>query len=134
MNDALEMQISNIPLTYNSLPMTLTDIKGCKFTPALYLNSKTHYLVLVSHRPPTLIKPECGFYDVPDKGHLAWIRSFAPVGMSAQNIAGNRCYVWEAIEGMPPPNVIPKLFSSDTMGKVSGVGRTVSQCIEVKRK
>jgi hypothetical protein len=122
----LAQQISNIPLTYAAQAVEITDIKGCKFTPAVYLATKKMYLILVSVQAPKFMKPEKGFYDVPEKNYLTWIESFKPIALSHISISGHYCYIWEAIEGTPPKDFVP------VPGFIRGMGMVTADKIEVK--
>jgi hypothetical protein len=95
-------QVAHIPLTaVGQVPGTLGEIKGCKFFPPVTL-------VVVSHHK--VYTPQPGWYDVPDKGYLTWVKGFRVVQVSKPNAAAefvpglgtHRAWVFEAIEGQPP--------------------------------
>ena len=97
-------QVSNIPLNTFDTPKKLVELKGCKFTPAVFLERKKYYFVVVTdaHR----YDPPRGFYDVPGK-FLTFIDSFRFVAVSDFSVTLHRCWVYEAIEGTPPIDWVP---------------------------
>jgi hypothetical protein len=107
-------QVSNLPLTCPGTPGTVTEIQGCKFTPAVYLNRGHYYLIIVTHRG--IINPQSGFYDVPEKSMLTYIGSFKPIACSFPNSARIRCFIFEAFEASPPKDFVP------TPGYIEGAG------------
>lgn len=119
-------QISNIDLTCPGIPATITKIKGCVFTPAVYLTRGKLYLIFFTNKLPKQVQARAGFYNVPEKSYYAWIKEFKPVAVSAKSITGTYCYIAEAIEGQPPPNFVP------TPGYIEGLGLQISEKIEVK--
>ena len=97
-------QVSNIPLTYVSMPTSIRVLKGCAFIPPCPIARDTLYFIVVSNQPKYI--PQPGWYDVPEKGHLTWIARFLPVQLSRLSITGARCWVFEAIEGTPPVDAL----------------------------
>lgn len=112
-------QVSNIPLTAPSTPARLTNLKGCRFFPGVFLDRGKLYFVVITHRPRYI--PEPGFYDVPDKGYLTWIDRFVFKEVSMANEHGAKCWVFEAMEGHPPKDRMPDLANLKNMGLV-GLG------------
>jgi len=111
--------VANIPLTAPSTPGKLPTIKGCVFNPPVYLDRGKLYLIVVSHR--RVYVPEKGFYDVPDKGHLTFIAGFKRIDVSHPNGAGLRCWAFEALEGHPPADWVPKAQGSYTAHEARGI-------------
>lgn len=97
-------QVSHIPLTCPSSPATIKVLKGCEFIPPVTLNRGTLYFIVVSNREVYIPSP--GWYDVPEKSHLTWIKSFKPVDVSKRSHAGSACWVFEAFEGLPPVEAV----------------------------
>ena len=127
MGELIKAQISNIPLTCPGTPAAVTEIKGCKFTPAVYLDRGKLYLVVVSPQRPGRMIPKAGFYDVPEKGYLTWIASFKIVAVSAMSFARYYCHILEAFEGDPPKDCAP------VKGYIEGERNIRTDMIEVKR-
>jgi len=126
--DIIKKQVSNIPLTCPGVPASVTEIKGCKFTPAVYLNRGKLYLVVVSPQLPGRMVLKAGFYDVPEKSYLTWIDSFKIVAVSAMNHARYFCHIFEAFEGDAPKNCLP------IAGFIEGERSIRTDMIEVKRE
>jgi hypothetical protein len=124
----IKKQVSNIPLTCPGTPASVTEIKGCKFTPAVYLDRGKLYLVVVSQQLPGRMIPKAGFYDVPEKSYLSWIGSFKIVAVSAMNMAGYFCHIFEAFEADAPKDCIP------VAGYIEGERNIRTDMIEVKRE
>jgi len=98
--------VSNIPLTCPSTPGVLREIKGCQFVPPVFLNRDTLYFVVVTNRLSYM--PQSGWYDVPDKGYLTWIKAFQLLQVSYVSIAGSHARIYKAIEGEPPVECVLK--------------------------
>lgn len=134
--------VANIPLTCPSVPGKVTDIKGCKFTPAVFLNRGKMYFVVVTNKAKWFKWPEGipqtqervqsyeragflvlqrGFYDVPDKGYLTFITDFKPYAKSERSIAGSTCYIFEALEGNPPADWVPNVQGRYTAHQTAGI-------------
>jgi hypothetical protein len=126
--EMIKKQVSNIPLTCPGTPASVTEIKGCKFTPAVYLSRGKLYLVVVSPQRPGRMIPKAGFYDVPEKGYLSWIGSFKIIAVSAMSMAGYFCHILEAFESDVPKNCIP------VAGFIEGERSIRTDMIEVKRE
>jgi len=124
----IQKQISNIPLTCPGTPAAVTEIKGCKFTPAVYLDRGKLYLVVVSPQLPGRMIPKTGFYDVPEKGYLTWIASFKIVAVSAPSFARYYCHILEAFEGDAPKDCVP------VAGFIEGERSIRTDMINVKRE
>jgi len=99
--------ISNLPLTAPATPGMLREIKGCRFEPAVWLSREKFYLIVVTHYDPKTYRTIPGFYDVPDKGVVAFIVRFRPIQVSSISVAGMKAIVFEAIEGTPPIDWTP---------------------------
>ena len=115
--------VSNIPLTCPSIPGKVVEIKGCKFTPAVYLTRGRLYYIYVGPRSFEQVPQIPGFYDVPEKSYLAWIDHFKVIAGAAKSRAGNNCFIFEAFEGTPPNDFVPQ---------PTGLGVIRSEKIEVK--
>jgi hypothetical protein len=127
MGELIQKQISNIPLTCPGTPATVVELKGCKFTPAVYLNRNHLYLVVVSPQLPGRLVAQKGFYDVPEKGYLTWIESFKVIAVSAPSSARYYCHILEAFEGDAPKDCAP------VKGFIQGERNIRTDMIEVKR-
>jgi hypothetical protein len=114
-------------LTCPGTPAAVTEIKGCKFTPAVYLDRGKLYLVVVSPQLPGRMIPKAGFYDVPEKGYLTWIASFKVVAVSASSFARYYCHIFEAFEGDAPKDCAP------VAGFIEGERSIRTDMLEVKR-
>jgi len=101
--------VSNLPLTCPSTPGILRRLKGCRFEPGVWLARHKLYLIVVTQNPPELYQTISGFYEVPDKGIVAFIREFKPLQVSHRSEAGTRAIVYEAIEGDPPLDWKPEM-------------------------
>jgi hypothetical protein len=123
----IQKQISNIPLTCPGTPATVTELKGCKFTPAVYLDRGKLYLVVVSPQLPGRLVAQKGFYDVPEKSYLTWIENFKIVAVSARSTAGYYCHILEAFEGDAPKDCAP------VKGFIVGERNIRTDMMEVKR-
>lgn len=104
--EQIAQPVSNLPLTCLSTPGKIENLKGCKFIPALYLNRNTYYFIVVTPRYPYI--PVKGFYDCPDKGYITYVDGFKFVACSHPSEANYRCWVFEAFEGTPPHDWVPK--------------------------
>jgi len=126
--EMIKKQISNIPLTCPGTPASVTEIKGCKFTPAVYLDRGKLYLVVVSPQLPGKLIAQKGFYDVPEKGYLTWIDHFKVVAVSYRSLAGYYCHILEAFESDAPRDCVP------VKGFIVGERSIRTDMIEVKRE
>lgn len=101
-------QVSHIPLTCPGSPGNIKMIKGCEFVPPVTLNRDCLYFIVVTFRDPYI--PQPGWYDVPEKGHVTWIKSFSLIQVSNPCLPQKlRCWVFEAFEGLPPIEaVVPR--------------------------
>jgi hypothetical protein len=125
--ELIQKQISNIPLTCPGTSAAVTEIKGCKFTPAVYLDRGKLYLVVVSPQLPGKLIAKKGFYDVPEKSYLTWIENFKIVAVSAPSPARYYCHILEAFEGDAPKDCAP------VKGFIVGERSIRTDMIEVKR-
>ena len=91
---------SNIPLTAPAIPGMLKELKGCEFNPPVWLARDKFYLIVVTPNPA--YQTIAGFYEVPDKGIVTYIKDFKLLQVSMWNEAMNRAFIFEAIEGDPP--------------------------------
>lgn len=98
-------QIANIPLEWSRVPIKIQMLKGCQFTPALYLPAGKLWFFVVTFKRGYRIQP--GFYPVPERGDIAWVKGFKPYAMSERSAANGICYVFEAIEGDPLKDAVP---------------------------
>jgi len=65
---------SNIPLTAPAIPGMLKELKGCCFNPPVWLGRGKLYLIVVTPNPA--YQTIAGFYEVPDKGIVTYIKDF----------------------------------------------------------
>ncbi|MFZ2399008.1 MAG: hypothetical protein WAW31_10160 [Smithella sp.] len=91
---------SNIPLTAPAIPGMLKELKGCCFNPPVWLGRGKLYLIVVTPNPA--YQTIAGFYEVPDKGIVTYIKDFKLLQVSMWNEAMNRAFIFEAVEGDPP--------------------------------
>jgi len=105
MTPAKLYQIANIPLECPELPARVTEIKGCKFSPPVYLGRGRYYLIVVTFRK--WWTPKAGFYHVPGRGYATWIERFVMIAQSAPSEAQGRCFIFECFEGTPPLDAQP---------------------------
>ncbi len=90
-----------------TITMYVDVVKECVFNPPVFLTTKRLWFVAVvnsEHMKP----PPAGWYDVPEKGHITWIRYFRLEAASLPNSLRSRCFIWEAFEGDPPMDILPK--------------------------
>ena len=99
--------VANIPLTAPGAPGMLRALKGCRFEPAVWLSRGKMYLIVVTANDPRTYRTIPGFYDVPDKGKVVFIKTFTLLQISAMSVARTWAIVYEAMEGDPPLDWTP---------------------------
>lgn len=116
MTPAKLYQIANIPLECPQLPMRVTEIKGCRFSPPVYLTRDHYYLIVVTFKKWWPTKE--GFYHVPGRQYATWISRFVMIARSEDSVSGGRCFIFECFEGTPPLDAQP--FRYGEKGKKDG--------------
>lgn len=116
MTPAKLYQIANIPLECPELPARVTEIKGCKFSPPVYLSRDHHYLIVVTFKK--WWTPQQGFYHVPGRRYATWISRFSMIARSEDSVSGGRCFIFECFEGTPPDGA--RTFRYDGKKRVEG--------------
>jgi hypothetical protein len=100
MSDILR-PVANLPLTVPPRGVLFRMVKGCSFNKGLRLDPDKLYLLFHS-REQKISMPPAGFYDVPDKGIVIFVKEFKPYARSEFNEFGWRVYVFRAFQGDPP--------------------------------
>jgi hypothetical protein len=112
------IKVNNKPkylaLMTTSSPMKVEKLHGCVFKTPVYLDRDRMYFIGVNNFLPGW-KPAPGFYSVPEKGFITWIRDFVvkevsigrPYAEWDDAVGGNVpkmmwCHVLEALEGEAP--------------------------------
>jgi hypothetical protein len=103
----------HLTLMAPNTPLRMEKVQHCIFNPAVYLNRGTLYFLMVTYKHP--FTPETGFYNVPEKGYITWIRGFRLIAVSqehhfplwdenvGENVTyANKAYLFEAFEGEAP--------------------------------
>lgn len=98
--------VANLPLTAPGIPGMLKELKGCQFNPPVWLTRNRLYLIVVT--PHLVYQTIRGFYEVPDKGIVTFVKDFKLLQESMWSEARNHAFVFEAIEGDPPLDWTPK--------------------------
>ncbi len=109
-------------LSCPEFPTKIRKVKGLEFIPPFVMNSRTLYFVVVSDRPTYY--PSVGFYDVPERGFITWVKEFRLVAQSVSLPRGSvfhTAYVFEAIEGHPPAGVFPFRAPGNSGGIPPGI-------------
>jgi hypothetical protein len=105
MTPAKLYQIANIPLERPEYPTRVTEIKGCRFLPPVFLSMGRLYLIVVTFKK--WWTPKEGFYHVPAAKYATWISRFVLKAQSADSESGGRCFIFECYEGTPPIDAQP---------------------------
>jgi len=98
--------VANLPLTAPGIPGILKELKGCEFNPPVWLGRDRFYLIVVTPNP--FYQTIAGFYEVPDKGIVTFVKGFKFLQVSKWSASKNHAFVFEAIEGDPPLDWTPQ--------------------------
>ena len=131
--------VGNQPLTTTSTAGILNGVKGCKFSPGLWLRPGEMYLMIMS-QADMVPYPPAGFYDRPDKGDVVYITHFKPYQRSEHRTITEadraalfnnpeqlaelhkwRMFVFLAYEGNVPANFMPSANFDYKQAKIENI-------------